>query len=105
MLGSMVALPLPATGPLAASGAGSSPLDTDPLQRRLVDEHHIEVPIYPWPVPAAESARTARRLIRVSSALHNGPDDVDRLIAALATIEGEAIERAAAGAATIERAR
>src|SRR5258705_5272567 len=29
MLGSMVALPLPADGPLAASGGGSSPLDTD----------------------------------------------------------------------------
>ena len=86
MLGSMVALPLPSTGPLAASGAGSSPLDTDPLQQRLLDEHRIEVPIYPWPVPAAESPSPARRLIRVSSALHNGPDDVDRLAAALGAI-------------------
>ena len=87
MLGSMVALALPTDGPLAASGAGSSPLDTDPLQARLVAEHYIEVPIYPWPVPSAESASPARRLIRVSSALHNGPDDVDRLVAALAAIQ------------------
>jgi isopenicillin-N epimerase len=86
MIGSMVALPLPADGPLAASGAGSSPLDTDPLQQRLVDKYRIEVPIYPWPVPAAESPDPARRLIRVSSALHNGPDDVERLAAALREI-------------------
>jgi isopenicillin-N epimerase len=83
MLGAMVALPLPGTGPLAASGAGSSPLDTDPLQQRLVDDDRIEVPIYPWPVPAAESPGPATRLIRVSSALHNGPDDAERLAAAL----------------------
>ncbi|MEO5939421.1 MAG: aminotransferase class V-fold PLP-dependent enzyme [Candidatus Limnocylindrales bacterium] len=86
MLGSMVALALPATGPLAAGGGGSSPLDTDPLQGRILAEHRIEVPIYAWPVPAAGSAAPARRLIRVSSALHNGPDDVDRLVAALGAI-------------------
>ncbi|MBA2717911.1 MAG: aminotransferase class V-fold PLP-dependent enzyme [Chloroflexi bacterium] len=83
MLGSIVALLLPTSGPLAMAGAGSSPLDTDPLQRRLVDQYGIEVPIYPWPVPAASSPDPARRLIRISSALHNGPDDVDRLAAAL----------------------
>jgi isopenicillin-N epimerase len=86
MLGSMVALPLPATGPLAASGGGSSPLDTDPLQQHLIDKYRVEVPIGPWPVPAAESASQPRRLIRVSSALHNGPDDVERLVVALKTI-------------------
>jgi isopenicillin-N epimerase len=86
MLGSMVALALPSEGPLATTGGGSSPLDTDPLQQRLIDEYRVEVPIVPWPVPAAESRSPARRLIRVSSALHNGPDDVDRLIAALAAI-------------------
>jgi isopenicillin-N epimerase len=84
----MVALPLPASGPLAATGGGSSPLDTDPLQQRLLDEHRVEVPIYPWPVPAAESVGPGRRLIRVSSALHNGPGDVDRLVAGLREIEG-----------------
>ena len=87
MLGSMVALPLPATGPLASFAGGSSPLDTDPLQQRLVDEYRVEVPIYPWPVPAAMSPSASRRLIRVSSALHNGPDDVDRLVAALRRVD------------------
>lgn len=86
MLGSMAALALPPSGPLAMRGAGSSPLDTDPLQARLVREHGIEVPIYPWPVPAAESPDPPRRLIRISAALHNGPDDADRLAAALAAI-------------------
>jgi isopenicillin-N epimerase len=86
MLGSMVALPLPSTGPLAMAGAGSSPLDTDPLQQVLIDRFRIEVPIYPWPVPAAESPDPTRRLIRVSSALHNGPDDIERLASAIETL-------------------
>jgi isopenicillin-N epimerase len=86
MLGAMVALPLPASGPLATAGWGSSPLDTDPLQQRLLDECRIEVPIYPWPVPAAEPPDAPRRLIRISAALHNGPDDAERLAAALASI-------------------
>jgi isopenicillin-N epimerase len=85
MLGSMVALPLPASGPLAMPGAGSSPLDTDPLQQVLLDRFGIEVPIGPWPVPSAAPPGT-RRLIRVSSALHNGPDDAERLAVALRTI-------------------
>ncbi|HET9614873.1 MAG TPA: aminotransferase class V-fold PLP-dependent enzyme, partial [Candidatus Limnocylindrales bacterium] len=71
MLGAMVALPLPTSGALAAFDGGASPLDTDPLQARLLAEHRIEVPIYPWPVPAAESPFPSRRLIRISSALHN----------------------------------
>jgi isopenicillin-N epimerase len=100
MLGSMVALPLPLEGPLAMAGSGSSPLDTDPLQQRLIDDARIEVPIYPFPVPAAESPRPTRRLIRVSSALHNGPDDVDRLVAALATIGGRAAAPVGATAAS-----
>jgi isopenicillin-N epimerase len=86
MLGSMVALPLPSSGALAMAGSGSSPLDTDPLQQILLDRFRIEVPIYPWPVPAAESPDATRRLIRVSSALHNAPDDVDRLADALGTL-------------------
>ncbi len=92
MFGSMVALPLPREGPLATAGGGSSPLDTDPLQQRLIDDYRIEVPIYPWPVPAAESREPARRLIRISSALHNGPDDVERLAAALGEIAVAASE-------------
>jgi isopenicillin-N epimerase len=86
MLGSMVALPLPSTGPLAMAGAGSSPLDTDPLQQVLLDRFGIEVPIGPWPVPAAAPPEPTRRLIRVSSALYNSPDDVGRLADALRTL-------------------
>jgi isopenicillin-N epimerase len=83
MLGSMVALPLPSSGPLAMAGAGSSPLDTDPLQQILIDRFRIEVPIYPWPVPSAESLHPTRRLMRISSALHNDAGDIDRLADAL----------------------
>jgi hypothetical protein len=86
MLGSMVALPLPWTGPLAMAGTGSSPLDTDPLQQDLLDRFRIEVPIVVWPVPSAEAPNLPRRLIRVSSALHNGTDDAQRLADALQTI-------------------
>jgi isopenicillin-N epimerase len=86
MVGSMVALPLPSSGPLAMAGAGSSPLDTDPLQQILLDRFRIEVPIYPWPVPAAESPDAAMRLIRVSSAPHNGSDDVERLADSLQSL-------------------
>ena len=108
MLGSMVALPLPETGPLALAAAGSSPLDTDPLQRRLLDEFRIEVPITSWPVPAAEPPDGPRRLIRISSALHNGPDDAERLAAALAQLatadrvdkRGDRLEPAARAAST-----
>jgi isopenicillin-N epimerase len=88
MTGSMVALPLPADGPLggAASADQSSPLEADPLQTQIYERFAIEVPIGPWPVPAAEPAEPPRRLIRVSMALHNGPDDVDRLVTALRRI-------------------
>ena len=97
MLGSMVALPLPEAGPLAASGGGSSPLDTDPVQQVLLDRFGIEVPIGPWPVPAAEPPEPTRRLIRVSSALHNGPDDVEILAAALRAMTADDGGRRARG--------
>ena len=80
-LGSMVALPLPADGPLGPDGPFVP--DADPVHLRLLREHRIEVPVALWPVPAVEAAGPPRRLLRVSSALHNGPDDADRLGAAL----------------------
>jgi hypothetical protein len=51
----------------------------------LWDEDRIEVPITPWPVPAALDAGASTRadLIRVSAQLYNGPDDYDALAAAL----------------------
>ena len=88
MIGSMVALALPVEGPLGGRAAEhqSSPLDADPLQTAIYDRFAIEVPIGPFPVPAAESPDPPRRLIRVSAALHNARDDVDRLVEALQTI-------------------
>jgi isopenicillin-N epimerase len=91
MVGSMVALPLPADGPLGGAAAEdqSSPLEADPLQTAIYGRFAIEVPIGPWPVPAAESPDPPLRVIRVSIALHNDRDDVDRLVAALRTIAAE----------------
>jgi isopenicillin-N epimerase len=88
MIGSMVALPLPVDGPLggAASADQSSPLEDDPLQTLIYDRFAIEVPIGPWPVPAAESPDPQRRVIRVSAALHNDRHDVERLVEALRAI-------------------
>ena len=63
-------------------------LDQARARTRLLDEFRIEVPIVPWPVPSAEPFAGTRRLIRVSAALHNGPDDVDRLAAALTALGG-----------------
>ena len=91
MVGSMVALSLPGDGPLGGAAAEdqSSPLEADPLQTAIYDRFAIEVPIGPWPVPAAESPDPALRVIRVSIALHNDRDDVDRLVAALRTLTAE----------------
>ncbi|HET7341515.1 MAG TPA: aminotransferase class V-fold PLP-dependent enzyme [Methylomirabilota bacterium] len=49
----------------------------DPLQRRLFDTWHIEVPVMSWPAPP-------HRLLRVSAALYNEADDFARLADALA---------------------
>jgi isopenicillin-N epimerase len=91
MIGSMVALPLPADGPLGGPPAAgqSSPLDADPLQTTIYDRFAIEVPIGPWPVPAAEPTAAPRRLIRVSAALHNDRADIDRLVDALRALAGD----------------
>jgi isopenicillin-N epimerase len=91
MIGSMVALPLPVDGPLGGAAAEdqSSPLEADPLQTAIYDRFAIEVPIGPFPVPAAESPEAPTRVIRVSIALHNDRDDVDRLVAALQTVVAE----------------
>ncbi|HEX6177250.1 MAG TPA: aminotransferase class V-fold PLP-dependent enzyme, partial [Thermoanaerobaculia bacterium] len=70
-LGSMAALPLPDG---AAETAPS--LYGDPLQDALLFEHHIEVPIVPWPHPP-------KRLIRISAQLYNTEDDYHRLASAV----------------------
>lgn len=50
---------------------GRAPAD---LQRRLWEEHGIEVPVMEW---------KGRRLLRVSVQAHNAPEDIERLLGAL----------------------
>lgn len=64
------------TVPFASLGAESAfPGDIHPLQRWLWEEHRIEVPVIGW----HEAPH-----VRVSCHLYNTPDDVDRLIDAIA---------------------
>jgi isopenicillin-N epimerase len=48
----------------------------DPLQARLFDAWHIEVPVMSWPAPP-------RRLIRISAQLYNTPEQFTGLAEAL----------------------
>ncbi len=52
-------------------------VDPQRLWRRLYDEHRIEVPVYDW---------EDRPLLRVSIGPYNDEEDVDRLVAALASL-------------------
>jgi isopenicillin-N epimerase len=71
MLGAMAAVPLPdGTEETAPSLYG------DPLQDALLFEHHIEVPIVPWPHPP-------KRVLRVSAQLYNEVGDYERLAGVL----------------------
>jgi len=70
MLGSLAAVPLPPGKPSAAPPR--SPLYTDALHETLFREHHIQVPIAPWPAPPA-------RVLRVSCQLYNRPEQYERL--------------------------
>ena len=79
MLGAMAAVPLP---PSMVEAAGGPPV----LKASLYDEDRIEVPITPWPVPAAlrpdEPARAT--LVRISAEAYNVLSDYERLAEALA---------------------
>jgi isopenicillin-N epimerase len=69
---------LPPVGSTPAPQMWSSELtpgNAEELQRRLRDEHRIEVPVFEW---------EGRRLLRVSIAPYNEAADVERLIEALA---------------------
>ena len=87
MLGAMATLPLPDVDPYEA----------EPLHERLFERHAIEVPAFPWPVPAAlEGDRPpSGGYIRISAQLYNEPADYDRLAEALAQElrGGQALER------------
>jgi isopenicillin-N epimerase len=71
MLGAMAALPLP-DGTLASAPS----LYGDPLQDQLLFEHHIEVPIVPWPQPP-------KRVLRVSAQLYNEVSEYETLAGVL----------------------
>jgi selenocysteine lyase/cysteine desulfurase len=76
MLGSMAAIPLPGR---------PAPPDADPLAATLYERHRIEVPIGEFPVPAARNGadETGSRLLRISAAPYNRPEQYDRLATAL----------------------
>ena len=75
MLGAMAAIPLP-----IPVGDGVE------VQRRLYDEHRIEVPISSWPVAAALAPGQVPRgeLLRLSAQLYNVEDDYAALAAEIA---------------------
>lgn len=76
MTGSMAALPLP--GPADDDAATA-------LQRTLVDEDAVQVPITPWPARAARTpgAGPAIRVVRLSAQRYNESADYARLAAVL----------------------
>ena len=76
MTGSIAALALP--GPVDEESSAA-------LQRRLVDEDAIQVPIMPWPTRAVREPGTEpmARLLRVSAQRYNEPADYERLAAVL----------------------
>jgi isopenicillin-N epimerase len=67
MIGSLAAVPLP-DGIIGKP----SPHFGDALQDELFHEHHIEVPVFPWPAPP-------KRVIRVSAQLYNTRDQYELL--------------------------
>jgi isopenicillin-N epimerase len=91
MIGSLAAVPLPGR---------PAPPDADPLALRLFEHHRIEVPIGGFPVPAAltDGDAGAARLLRISAAPYNRPEQYDHLAGALLEeLEAEAgrhLERA-----------
>jgi isopenicillin-N epimerase len=69
------------------------PLDDaeiDRVQRRLVDEHHIEAPIYGWPVPAARTPSSGDKptstWVRIAMQQYNELSDVAQLVTAAGSI-------------------
>jgi isopenicillin-N epimerase len=73
MIGSLAALPLP---DMAAADVSRIANGLDPLRGRLLREHGIEVPVFPWPAPP-------KRLLRVSAQLYNSLPQYERLVEVL----------------------
>ncbi|MCH7990155.1 MAG: aminotransferase class V-fold PLP-dependent enzyme [Planctomycetes bacterium] len=64
--GSMITLPIPASGDPSPEGG-----KRDPLQDILWDEYKIEVPVIHW---------KGRRFVRISCHLYNTEEEIDRLV-------------------------
>jgi isopenicillin-N epimerase len=79
MLGAMAAIPLPGLAPTREAARR--------LQDTLLGEERIEVPVYPFPVPAAlaPGASPTTVIVRISAQRYNQPDEYDQLAKALAT--------------------
>jgi isopenicillin-N epimerase len=78
MLGSMAAVPLAGIAPTTAAARE--------LQAALFKEDRIDVPVYPFPVPAALPAGgvASSMIIRISAQRYNLPEEYDVLAASLA---------------------
>ena len=72
MIGSLAAVPLPPS----PGSASASPWEPDPLGKALFEEHHIEIPVFPWPGPGS-------RVLRISCQVYVDRADVERLVDAL----------------------
>jgi isopenicillin-N epimerase len=75
MIGSLAAVPLP---DMAATDIAKISNGLDPLRGKLLCDHSIEVPVFPWPAPP-------KRLLRVSAQLYNSLPQYEKLAAVLKT--------------------
>ncbi len=76
MIGSLAAVPLP---DMASADISSISNGLDPLRDRLLREHDIEVPVFPWPAPP-------KRLLRISAQLYNSLPQYEKLAVVLRRI-------------------
>ncbi len=76
MIGSLAAVPLP---DMASADISRISNGLDPLRDRLLREHDIEVPVFPWPAPP-------KRLLRISAQLYNSLPQYEKLAAVLRNI-------------------
>jgi isopenicillin-N epimerase len=79
MLGSMATFVL---GPAGEPSAPGSTAPRDPLQDQLFERFRIEVPVWSWPREAIPE-RPRLRLLRISAALYNRPEQYHELAVAL----------------------
>jgi isopenicillin-N epimerase len=71
----MASIPLP----LDAGSTTTTVFQEDALQTALMEQFHIEIPVFPWP-------RGSGRCIRLSAQAYNQPEDYVRLAEALSAV-------------------